>query len=249
MTDAAAPVRITIPVNSTGRNLTITESALAGWDLTGLTCTTPSGGSAAGFVTVNTATRQVSATLSSTNAAVHCTYTNTRQTRVRTIKALSPTTDPGLFNLTAGPTTVNNLGHGGTAGFTAVAPGVSRSFGETAGAGTALANYTTTYVCTDNTTGTPITSGSGTTVSFVPPANDDTTCVFTNTRRTGAVTLTKAWTTPTAGDAVAPRAAGVDRGHERASLDRDPESSRFERVAPDPANVMSVRSRRKRPFR
>jgi hypothetical protein len=34
-----------------------------------------------------------------------------------------------------------------------------------------------------------------------------------------------------------------------ASLDGDPESSRFERVARDPANVMSVRSRRKRPFR
>ena len=50
-------------------------------------------------------------------------------------------------------------------------------------------------------------------------------------------------------NAIAPRAPAVDRGHERASLDRDPESTRFERVARDPANVMSLRSRRKRPFR
>src|SRR5206468_2794694 len=53
----------------------------------------------------------------------------------------------------------------------------------------------------------------------------------------------------TTSDAVAPGAAAVDRGYERASLDRNPESFRFERVARDPANVMSVRSRRKRPFR
>ena len=53
----------------------------------------------------------------------------------------------------------------------------------------------------------------------------------------------------TASDAVAPGAAAIDRGHERASLDCNPESFRFEWVARDPANVMSVRPRRKRPFR
>src|SRR5918993_2412220 len=41
----------------------------------------------------------------------------------------------------------------------------------------------------------------------------------------------------TTSDAVAPRAAGVDRGHERASLDCNPQSFGFERVARDPANV------------
>src|SRR5919109_2511446 len=40
-----------------------------------------------------------------------------------------------------------------------------------------------------------------------------------------------------ASDAVAPGAAAIDRGHERASLDRDPQSLRFERMARDPANV------------
>src|SRR5437762_3257319 len=53
----------------------------------------------------------------------------------------------------------------------------------------------------------------------------------------------------TTDDAVAPGAAAIDRGHERACLYRNPQSFRFERVARDPANVMSVRSRRKRPFR
>src|ERR671934_137662 len=47
----------------------------------------------------------------------------------------------------------------------------------------------------------------------------------------------------TASDAVAPGAAAIDRGHERAGLDRDPQSLRFERMARDPANVMRVRSR------
>src|SRR4030095_10397644 len=48
-----------------------------------------------------------------------------------------------------------------------------------------------------------------------------------------------------ASDAVAPGPAAIDRGYERASLDRDPQSLRFERMGRDPANVMRVRSRRK----
>jgi hypothetical protein len=48
----------------------------------------------------------------------------------------------------------------------------------------------------------------------------------------------------TAGDPVAPGAAAIHRGHERASFDRNPESFRFERVTRDPANVMSVRRER-----
>jgi hypothetical protein len=46
-------------------------------------------------------------------------------------------------------------------------------------------------------------------------------------------------------DAVAPGPAAIDRGDERASFDRDPQSVGFERMARDPANVMGVRSRRK----
>src|SRR5919204_2988637 len=52
----------------------------------------------------------------------------------------------------------------------------------------------------------------------------------------------------TTSDAVSPRAAAIDCGHERACLDRNPESFRFEWVTRDPPNVMSVRSGRKRPF-
>ena len=50
-------------------------------------------------------------------------------------------------------------------------------------------------------------------------------------------------------DAVAPSAAAIVRGHERAGFDRNPESFRLERVARDPPNVMSVGPRRKGPFR
>ena len=53
----------------------------------------------------------------------------------------------------------------------------------------------------------------------------------------------------TTGHAVAPCAAAVGRGHERPGLNCDPKSSRFDRVTRNPANVMSLRFRRKGPFR
>jgi len=49
-------------------------------------------------------------------------------------------------------------------------------------------------------------------------------------------------------DAIAPRASAVDRRHERASFDRDPESLRLAWMARDPSNVMRIRFRWKGPF-
>ena len=59
------------------RILTVTESAVAGWNTTStITCTDPSGGSSAAYVTVNNAARSITATLDATNYGAVCTVTN-----------------------------------------------------------------------------------------------------------------------------------------------------------------------------
>jgi uncharacterized repeat protein (TIGR01451 family) len=178
-------------ITGTSRTLTITEAALGGWEPTAsIVCTNPTGG-AAPYVTVNNATRTITATLDNTNFGAECTITNTRQTRVRTAKALSPTTDPGLFNLTAATATTTDSGHGGATAFAAITAGNSATFSETAGTGTNLAAYESTYQCIRADTSAVVSSGSGTSVSFIPPAQQDTTCTFTNRRLNADLRLTK----------------------------------------------------------
>ncbi len=65
------------------RTLTLTETALGGWDPTAsISCTTPSGGSAAGYVTVNNASRSITASLTAANFGAYCTITNTKKPTV-----------------------------------------------------------------------------------------------------------------------------------------------------------------------
>jgi hypothetical protein len=47
---------------------------------------------------------------------------------------------------------------------------------------TVLSNYRTTYACTNTRTGGQTPSGSGTSFTVTPAANDDLTCTFTNSR-------------------------------------------------------------------
>lgn len=193
--------RVAVNVTGTSRTLTITEAQLGGWEsAANIVCTNPSGG-AAPYVTVNNATRTITATLDNTNFGAACTITNTRQTRVQTSKVLSPMGDAGLFNLTAGPTTVNNQGNGGTTGLAAITAGSSATFSEAAGTGTSLANYISTYVCTRADTGATVASGSGTSVSLTPAAQTDTHCIFSNVRRTADLRITKTNTPGVNGEA------------------------------------------------
>jgi len=182
---------VQIPVTSASRTLTISEAALGGWEPTAnIVCTNPSGG-AAPYVTVNNATRTITATLNNSNFGAECTITNTRETRVRTVKTLSPVSDPGLFNLTAATATATNVGNGGATAFAAITAGSAATFSETAGTGTNLGMYESTYQCIRADTSTVVSSGSGTTVNFTPPAQQDTTCTFTNRRLNADLRLTK----------------------------------------------------------
>ncbi len=78
-----------VPLDSAGgnRTLTITEAALSGWDSTAsITCTTPSGGSASSYVTVDNAARTIAATLNVTNYGALCTVTNSKTPVVKVQK-------------------------------------------------------------------------------------------------------------------------------------------------------------------
>lgn len=101
-------------------------------------------------------------------------------------KALSPTTDPGLFDLSiAGvefSAAVADVGDGGTTGARSVAPGTF-TVAETAGTGTSLADYTSTLTCLAD--GEPIADldGIAATTAAVDVADGQTVvCTFANTR-------------------------------------------------------------------
>lgn len=187
-------------VTGTPRTLTITESLAPGWESTAsIVCTNPGGGPAA-YVTVNNATRVITANLDTTNFGVICTVTNLRQPHVRAVKSLSPTTDPGLFNLSVGATTVADVGHGGGTAFVPFPAGTSVAVAETAGTGTLAGAYDATYQCVRADTGAVVASGTGTALDITPPAQQDTTCTFTNRRRNADLRITKTNTPGVNGD-------------------------------------------------
>lgn len=193
---------VTVPLHPAGgtRTLVIQESLVDGWGPgASVACTRPDG-SAAPFVIVDAANRRITAQLTGTDGAAHCTITNTRQTRVRTDKRLSPASDPGRFNLTAGGVTVTNQGDGGSTGWRLVAPSTAQTFAETGYTGTSVATYQSGFACVRADTSTPISSGSGTSTTLTPAPYSDTLCTFTNSRSVGlSITKTNNVSTLTAG--------------------------------------------------
>jgi len=101
-----------------------------------------------------------------------CTITNSRKPTLEVRKILSPTTDPGKFNLWIGSTKyASDVGNGGTTGALVFAPD-TYTVSETAGAGTNLADY-------DTVIGSECTAGGS--VTLVP--GDVKVCTITNTRK------------------------------------------------------------------
>jgi len=86
---------ITIPITGSSRDITVTEAALSGWNLSGLACVDGSG-NPAGFVTTDLATRTVTANLSATNPTATCTYTNQKHPDLAITK-----TGPASVNVAA----------------------------------------------------------------------------------------------------------------------------------------------------
>jgi len=110
-----------------------------------------------------------------------CTITNTKKSTTLTVtKALSPTDDPGKFNLQIDSVTkATDQGNGGTTGAISVSPG-AHTVGELAGTGTNLGDYTTVIGgdCASNGSITLVTG-------------DHKACSITNTRKGGTITVHK----------------------------------------------------------
>jgi hypothetical protein len=118
------------------------------------------------------------------------------------VKACVPTTDGGKFNLsingTVEKTDATCTGPGNTTGSKEVSagtnqsPGATVTFGEAAGTGNDLNNYTSTRVCADRAAPNTVrlASGSGTGGSFTIQPGQDIICTITNTRL-ASVTIKK----------------------------------------------------------
>ncbi|MES2971227.1 MAG: SdrD B-like domain-containing protein [Patescibacteria group bacterium] len=162
--------------NVAAGSYTVSEDQKANFHVTASSCT--------GEATPNTPTTTLSVTLSPGETVV-CTFVNTRDTGTITVrKVLNPTNDPGLFNLqidsqTAG--TGANVGHGGGTG-TIVVPTGTHSVSETAGTNTNLANYSSSYSCTNEVSGNGTATG-----NFSLTTGQNITCTFTNVRFAGIV--------------------------------------------------------------
>lgn len=191
---------VTFPLSPTGgkQYVTLTEVLSSGWEQTAtISCTTPSGGSAS-YVTVNNANRTIAVQMDATNFGAICTITNSKQTRVRVRKSV-PGADTGTFNLTAqtnaGSTTLANVGNGGTTTYQQSYSG-SVTLTETSGSNSSITKYVTGVSCINDETGATVTptsttlTGATRTVVYTPPANMDSSCLFTNTR-TAALSITK----------------------------------------------------------
>lgn len=180
---------------------TITESAVAGFRVSNIECT---GLGAGGNVVYDTTARTAAldATAMAPGSEIACTYTNQRQRTLTVSKSLSPALDTGLFVMNANGTVGTEDGDGATAS-ASVDVGASATASEAAGTGTSLLNYTSTYSC--NTA--PVTSGNGTTVNFTMP-NADTTCSFSNTRKSASLALAKTWQNAIPGDTATVTSSG-----------------------------------------
>jgi len=110
-----------------------------------------------------------------------CTISNLRKATVTLRKTLSPSSDTGLFNLSAGSTTVAGAVGDGGSGSRLFAPG-SLTLREQAVSGPGLSAYTSSIACTRN--GSPGPSGSGTSLKVTVGPADLLDCTFTNLRNT-----------------------------------------------------------------
>jgi uncharacterized repeat protein (TIGR01451 family) len=174
--------------------VTINESSLpAGWSLSGATCVNAA---SATVGSLSGSTYTITGAEVGASIAFTCTFTNDKLPILRLQKALPN----GRFSAgdqftlsiagTGGPASVTTTGAGNTATGVATlnpgAVGASYTFSEAGASGANLANYATTYACTNALGGGQTPSGSGTTFNVTAVVGDDLTCTFTNTRNAAA---------------------------------------------------------------
>ncbi|TXI51033.1 MAG: DUF11 domain-containing protein [Lysobacter sp.] len=188
--DTASTATQAFTIVSPTTTVTVNENSLpAGWQLTGATCVNGSGatvGSRSGSTYTLTGA-EIAASTSFT-----CTFTNSKLPILRLQKSVPNgrfvATDQFALTIagTGGPATVTTVGGGTTANGVATlnpgAIGATYTFSEAGAAGANLANYATTYSCTNALTGGQTPSGSGASFTLTAATGDDLTCTFVNVR-------------------------------------------------------------------
>ena len=187
---------------------TLTEAVPAGWALSGWACTEPPGVT---VVSGTSPTMSIPANVLDDGNDLTCTFTNVRQPRLRLQKTLPNgrfgPADQFALNITGpgGPVSVVTTGSGSSAvGIATLDPatvGAAYTLSETGVSGANLANYTTTYSCSNALVGGQAPAGGGTSFSLTPVAGDDLLCTFSNVRGLLAdLSLTKTNTPGVNGD-------------------------------------------------
>jgi uncharacterized repeat protein (TIGR01451 family) len=188
---------VQVPLSAIGGNqtLVIDESLVAGWNPTAaITCTTPAGGSAASYVTVDTVNRRITATLNAANYGALCTITNTQLAKVTLQKNIaSRIADNDQFVLSVSDgTAVTATTSGSATGLQGVSAsktvnsGTALSLTESMAAGSSSTRdrYLQSISCTNSNVGSPTPLPSGSVASFpitlTPTGGDDITCTITN---------------------------------------------------------------------
>lgn len=128
-----------------------------------------------------------------TNNPYDCVYLRPNHGKLEVRKVVSPTNDSGLFNLLIdGAVVASDVGNGGTTGETLVVSG-THTVAETAGSGTNLSYYNSSIVCRrNNGLAAQVASATNAGPLSVPVEYArDIVCTITNTRKVGALQVTK----------------------------------------------------------
>jgi uncharacterized repeat protein (TIGR01451 family) len=161
----------------------VTEGAVAGWDLTGLTCNDANGNTNLGTRTANIALDP--------GEEVTCTFTNTKRGTIIVEKQTNPNGAPGLFTFTG--TAAGTIADNGTITVSNLVPGTYTS--TESNPSTSLFALTS-IVCSDGTSASPSTGNLTTrTATFRLDPGETVRCVFTNTKdfHAGTIGFWKNW--------------------------------------------------------
>lgn len=151
----------------------ITESVPAGWDLTSIACTDPSGGTTTSLPTANIAL--------AAGETVSCTFNNTRRASITVVKNTTGGDGTFPFSATGGvnfsiTTTAGNAQN--TTALGAVPPGVAYSITESVPAGWSLQGASCRDAQSSASLGSPIANG----VSVTPAAGQSVICTFNDVK-------------------------------------------------------------------
>jgi uncharacterized cupredoxin-like copper-binding protein/plastocyanin len=155
----------------------VTEGAVAGWDLTGLTCNDANG-------TTNLGTRTTSIALDP-GEEVTCTFTNTKRGTIIVEKQTNPNAAPGLFTFTG--TAAGTIADNGTITVANLVPGTYTS---TEADPSGILFALTSITCNDGSSANPSSGNLATrTATFKLDPGETVRCVFTNTKNFHAGTI------------------------------------------------------------